>query len=122
MNVSDILPKNVLIVEDVEDLADLARQVLSDQFVVRSAPDAATAIEIAALVRPDVVVLDVQLRRSSGIEVARILHGTCVLIGCSGSDDLRREDLALFDSFILKPYRPRQLLKTVLDAVAVRGG
>lgn len=64
---------SVLVVEDSEDpdLQELARQVLSDSFDVVSVGSGTAATSLACSAMPDIVLLDVQLRGQSGIDVRR---------------------------------------------------
>jgi DNA-binding NarL/FixJ family response regulator len=65
----------VLIVDDHELFRDAARRVLSgDGFdVVAGAADGAGGLRLARELRPDVVLLDVQLPDTDGFQVAREL-------------------------------------------------
>jgi two-component system nitrate/nitrite response regulator NarL len=65
----------VLIVDDHERFRDLARRILTAaRFdVVGEAADGAGALRQAAALRPDVVLLDVQLPDADGFVVARAL-------------------------------------------------
>ena len=62
----------VLIVDDHEGFRSLARTLLASEGfdVVGDAPDGASAVEAATTLRPDVVLLDVQLPDIDGFEVA----------------------------------------------------
>jgi DNA-binding NarL/FixJ family response regulator len=68
-------PLNVLIVDDHELFRETARRVLaaSGFTVVGEANDGAGAIQAVNTLRPDVVVLDVQLPDMNGFQVAREL-------------------------------------------------
>lgn len=65
----------VLIVDDHQTFRSFARELLeSEGFeVVGESEDAASGIEAAASLRPDLVLLDVQLPDLTGFEVARRL-------------------------------------------------
>ena len=72
------MPPRVLIVDDHAPFRDAARRVLSAAGfdVVAGAADAAGALRLARELRPDVVLVDVQLPDSDGFELARELAGT----------------------------------------------
>jgi CheY-like chemotaxis protein len=67
---------SLLLVDDHEDFRRAARRMLEAAGfeVVGEAVDGREALELAALLRPDVVLLDVQLPHLDGIEVADLLH------------------------------------------------
>jgi DNA-binding NarL/FixJ family response regulator len=71
----DAVPCTVLIVDDQDFMRGLLRQLAEDcgLVVVGEVGDEAGALEAAAELEPDVILLDVQLGDGSGIEVARVL-------------------------------------------------
>jgi CheY-like chemotaxis protein len=65
---------SVLVVDDHQGFRSLARRMLeTGGFSVTEAPDGASAIELARLLHPQLVLLDVQLPDASGFSVARLL-------------------------------------------------
>jgi DNA-binding NarL/FixJ family response regulator len=90
----------VLVVDDHAEFRALARAVLeADGFhVVGEAADGAAAIARASDLRPDVVLLDVQLPDIDGFEVARRLrdreHPSRVILTSSRSRSFYRRRLA----------------------------
>lgn len=69
---------SVLIVDDNAAFRDVARELLESggYRVVGEAETAAAAIAVAAVVRPDVVLLDIGLPDRDGFTVCRELHAT----------------------------------------------
>jgi CheY-like chemotaxis protein len=71
---------DVLVVDDSAPCADFARLLLERQGVrvVGVASTSAEAVELAAALRPDVVLVDLMLGNESGLDLARLLapHGT----------------------------------------------
>jgi DNA-binding NarL/FixJ family response regulator len=67
----------VLIVDDHPGFRGWARRVLQAEGfgVVGEAADGAAAIQAVGVLRPDVVLLDIQLPDINGFEVAERLHG-----------------------------------------------
>jgi len=71
------VPPRVLIVDDHAPFRDAARRVLSAAGfdVVAGAADAAGGLQLAGELRPDVVLVDVQLPDADGFQLARELTG-----------------------------------------------
>ncbi len=65
----------VLIVEDDPSIADLVQLVLEDEFGVHAvvAEDGERGLELARKLRPMLVLLDINLPKLSGLDVARLL-------------------------------------------------
>jgi len=78
------MKSSILLVEDHEVLRDGIRSLIgaTDDFeIVAEAADGATAVELAAQHRPDIVVMDIWLPRLSGIEATRkIVQGGCTRV------------------------------------------
>lgn len=78
--------RSVLIVDDHSEFRSVARLLLDTDGwnVVGEAADAAQALDAAAALRPDVVLLDIQLPDRSGFEVAaelaRAVQAPCVVL------------------------------------------
>jgi CheY-like chemotaxis protein len=89
------VPITVLIVDDHPGFRAMARAMLADggYTVVGEAADAHAAVAVAQLVRPDLVLVDVQLGDADGFAVAQTLAGDVagpVVVLTSGRD---RRDL-----------------------------
>jgi two-component system, cell cycle response regulator DivK len=63
--------QKILIVEDNVDLLHLLREVLSRDYEVVTARRGEDAVTLAAVHRPDLVILDLQLPAMDGIEAGR---------------------------------------------------
>jgi DNA-binding NarL/FixJ family response regulator len=70
-------PLTCLIVDDSPEFYEAARQLLADDevTVVGAAATSDQAVDQALALRPDVVLVDVNLGRESGLDVARLLAG-----------------------------------------------
>jgi PleD family two-component response regulator len=70
------MPKCILIVDDHEHTRKLIRSFLEhlDGFVCGEAVDGLDAIQKAASLNPDLIVLDFQMPRMNGLEGARVLN------------------------------------------------
>jgi len=70
-----VRPRTVLVVEDDPLNLELLSTVLEAAgFKVHTAEDARTALQLAARVRPDAVLMDIQLPEMDGLEATRALH------------------------------------------------
>ena len=107
------MSENVLIVDDDSWCRDLAAKALAGATrVIRMARDGFEALRIVDEWPVDLVVLDLEMPRLSGIEVASRLRGSnrtaSVAILCvTGADDVQSRTLALeggADDFLGKPY------------------
>ena len=127
------LPLRVLVVDDNEDIADLMFVALGAAgYEVTLARDGEGALEAAASVRPDAVVLDLGLPGLDGFEVARRLRADptqegVLIIALSGygqASDRQRSEEAGVDQHLVKPV-DFKALQAALDrhhlAVMSRG-
>jgi signal transduction histidine kinase len=116
----------VLVVEDNTDTRDTLRRVLElDGHQVEEAADGLEAVERAAILRPEVVLVDIGLPGLDGFEVARRLRASLgssplliALTGYGQPEDRRRSRDAGFDVHLVKPVTPEQLAA----ALGSRGG
>ena len=114
--------KRVLLVDDNRDTAESLQALLEmDGHMVAVAFTGQAALEQAALVRPEIVILDVGLSDISGYDVARRLRGDTrlpapLLVAVTGSER-NQERLAslqaVFDHHFVKPTSPALLLDLV---------
>jgi two-component system CheB/CheR fusion protein len=119
----------VLIVDDNEDAADaLARVLALEGYVTRTVNDGVAATEVAELLRPDVVLLDIGLPRLDGHEVARWIRSQpwgvatrlVAITGWGQERDRQRSRDAGFDEHLTKPVDPEELLQLLANAVTAR--
>jgi CheY-like chemotaxis protein len=115
----------ILVVDDNEDAANsLAMLLRMKGHDVRTAFDGIGAVDVAAIYKPDVILLDVGLPRLNGFDAARRIregdHGKdVVLIALTGwghAEDRRRSKEAGFDHHLVKPADP-QVLESVLNSL-----
>lgn len=119
---------NVLVVDDEAPLRALMRATLEPPHAVTEAEDAAVALAAVRAERPDVVILDVMLPGTSGIDVLRELRTdsdlaaipVVVVSAWDAEEDRRRIDEVGADAFVAKPFLPEELLATV-ERVLRRG-
>jgi CheY-like chemotaxis protein len=110
----------VLIVEDNRDtLVSTAAVLRYEQYDVVTAPDGHTALEMAKLHRPDVVLLDIGLPGMDGYEVAKALRqqktgGTLYIAAVTGygkQEDKERAVKAGIDAHLTKPADPSVIVR-----------
>jgi len=110
-------PLNILIIEDIEDSAWTLRDLLElEGHEVRIATDGGNGIELAIVVRPDVIVCDLGLPGIDGYEVAKRLRAAgsaaelIALRGFASSEDVHRVQEAGFGYHLAKPADVENLL------------
>jgi PAS domain S-box-containing protein len=117
--------RRILVVDDNEDAANsLATLLRFKGHDVRTAYDGISAVDVAALYQPDVILLDVGLPRLNGFDAARRIreseHGKDVILialtGWGHAEDRRRSKEAGFDHHYVKPADPN-VLDTLLNSL-----
>jgi len=112
-------PVHVLVVDDEQPILDLVRGYLEREgWLVSSATDGDAALELAARERPDVVVLDLMLPGTDGIEVCRRLRtfsdAYVVMLTAKSEEVDKLVGLAIgADDYVTKPFSPRELVARI---------
>ncbi|RBM17488.1 DNA-binding response regulator [Prauserella sp. PE36] len=113
----------VLVVDDDENVRDVVRRYLEIAgFRVELAGDGERALELFAWHRPDLVVLDVMMPGTSGLEVCRRLRESSevpvVMLTALGEEENRIAGLQLgADDYVTKPFSPRELALRVASVL-----
>jgi len=108
-------PARVLVVEDDQTVAEVVITYLRrDGHLVEHACDGVAALEVAARLEPDLVVLDLMLPELDGLEVCRRLRASrpvsVIMLTALGSESDRVMGLELgADDYVTKPFSPREL-------------
>jgi DNA-binding response OmpR family regulator len=119
--------KRVLVVDDEDKIREIVRSYLEREgFDVAEARDGDGALKAAREWSPDLVVLDVMMPGTDGIEVLRQLRTTSelpVILLTARTEELDTlVGLSVgADDYVTKPFRPRELvarIKTVLRRAA----
>ncbi len=111
--------KTVLVVEDELRIARLVRDYLEQAgFAVLHAGDGAEALSLARAVRPDMIVLDLGLPGSDGLDVTRSLRersAVPIIMLTARTDEADRiVGLELgADDYVTKPFSPKELVARV---------
>ena len=114
--------KTILYVEDNEFNRKLVRDLLArTSYRLLEAVDGETGVAVAQRERPDLIIMDIQLPRMSGLEATRVLRAdpvtaqTPIIVitsfAFSGDDQKAKEAGA--SQYLAKPYSPRELLETI---------
>jgi DNA-binding response OmpR family regulator len=109
----------IVLVEDNEDTREMMSTLLTRHgFVVRTAADGLSAVQLIAEFSPHAALVDVGLPGIDGFEVARRVRTTSndqhvILIALTGYGQLSDRATAIqagFDAHLVKPVRLQQLL------------
>jgi DNA-binding response OmpR family regulator len=114
--------RKLLIVDDEEGVRSLVRMTLeSDTYEILEARRGDDALRIVRERHPDLVLLDVMLPDTSGVEVCRSLKSDpetssvaiVMLTAKAQTTDLERAEDAGADGYFTKPFSPVALLQRV---------
>jgi CheY-like chemotaxis protein len=114
--------KHILIVDDYPDALDMwAIYLRAMGYQVSTAADGVEALAQARRLHPDAIILDLELPRMSGFDVARQLRANpqtehIPLIAATGYSDviqLDRAHEAGFDQIVVKPCDPDLLVEEI---------
>lgn len=114
--------KHILIVDDYPDAVEIwALYLRAFGYQVSTAGDGAEAVKQAERLLPDLIVLDLELPRISGFDVAKHLRAnpateSIPLIAATGYSHQRQLDLAReagFDLIVVKPCEPDKLINKI---------
>lgn len=118
-------PRRVLLIEDNTDAREMLRMMLEFAgHAVYDAPDGARGLELLAVARPDVGIIDIGLPRMDGYQVAKRIrqhpHGQGMLLlaltGYSSAGDIQRSSEHGFDHHLVKPVDPERLARLLEGA------
>jgi two-component system KDP operon response regulator KdpE len=112
--------KTILIVEDDKDLMlAMSVRLIAHGFTTLSAPDAASAIQSAAMRKPDLILMDLGLPDSNGFVVMEIvsqLKSACPIIVVSARPADVYRDAALMagaKDYFQKPFDNNALMSAI---------
>jgi len=114
--------KKILLIEDNEFNRKIVRDLLARQpYDLLEAHDGEAGVAAARRDRPDVIVMDVQLPKLSGLDATRAIRADpdtakipiIVVTSFALSGDDKKAMDAGASAYLAKPYSPRQLLDTI---------
>ena len=114
--------RTILYVEDNEYNRKIVRQLLSrTSYRLREAVDGEAGVTAALEAPPDLILMDVQLPKMSGLDATRVLRSDArtrhipiiVITSFALSGDRERATEAGAAGYLAKPYSPRELLALV---------
>ena len=114
--------RTILYVEDNEYNRKIVRQLLSrSSYRLIEAVDGAAGVALAIDELPDLILMDVQLPKMSGLDATRVLRADVrtkhipivVITSFALSGDRERATEAGAAGYLAKPYSPRELLALV---------
>ena len=118
--------KTILYVEDNEFYRKIVRQLLAQtRYRLREAPDGESGVRAAQEELPDLILMDVQLPKMSGLDATRQLRADprtarvpiIVITSYALSGDEQKARDAGATAYIAKPYSPRDLLSKIREIV-----
>jgi len=114
--------RSILYVEDNEYNRKIVRQLLSrSSYRLIEAVDGEAGVAQAIEEQPDLILMDVQLPRMSGLDATRVLRADertrhipiIIITSFALSGDRERATAAGAAGYLAKPYSPRELLGLV---------
>jgi len=117
-------PKTILYVEDNEFNRKIVRQLLAQtNYRLREATDGEMGIAAAQQEPPDLILMDVQLPKITGLEATRRLRSDprtatipiIVITSYALSGDAQKAKDAGATGYLAKPYSPRDLLARIRE-------
>jgi CheY-like chemotaxis protein len=121
-----VVPPTILICEDEEPLRELIRAALGDDYRFVEATDGRAALDLARDLRPDLIVLDVMMPGTSGLDVLAALReeprtGDTPVVVITAWTHAQQEALdAGAQRFVSKPFDPDELKAIVDELLALR--
>lgn len=119
---------NFLLVDDEPLICEMLHDILVDleYNVIGQANNGTSAIEKAALLKPDIVFLDINMPEISGLDALASIktrNKDIIVIMVTANSDTSTVQQAVrtgADGYILKPFNANQIIRAVEKAVAKR--
>jgi len=116
--------RTILYVEDNEFNRKIVRQLLSQtSYRLIEAIDGESGVAMALAERPDLILMDVQLPKMSGLDATRTLRADArtneipivIITSFALSGDREKAAAAGATRYLAKPYSPRELMTLVRE-------
>jgi len=117
--------KTILIAEDEDPLRELVRVSLGGDYLFAEAADGSRALELVFELEPDLIVLDLMLPGTSGVDVLAAVRAepaignTPVVVISAWTHAQQAAVDAGADRFVPKPFDPDEL-KAIVDELLMR--
>ena len=113
--------RTVLTIEDNEYNRKIVRKLLGSSYRLVEAVDGEAGVALAVAELPNLILMDVQLPKMSGLEATRILRADArtkhipivIITSFALSGDRERADDSGAAAYLAKPYSPGELLALV---------
>jgi two-component system, response regulator PdtaR len=114
----------VLIADDQETMSALIRRLLVQigHVVIGKAKNGREAIDLAILLKPDILLMDIEMPEMDGLEAAKHIQEQCpmpvvLLTGHSDPEMVRKASHIGVGAYLLKPPSAPELERTIIIAV-----
>jgi len=113
----------ILIVDDDRDFLEELQETLSlNGYDAIAVDDGISALEVAPMVKPDLILLDIKMKGMYGFQVAERLKGSprtsyipiIAMTGCfTRKEDTRLMTLCGMETCLMKPFNPSELILVI---------
>ncbi|MDR3599010.1 MAG: response regulator [Desulfosporosinus sp.] len=119
----------VMIVDDIQDTRESVRRLLEfedDIEVVSDAGDGSEALSIAEKIKPDIVLMDINMPEMNGLRTTelmreRVPEADIIIMSVQGEPDyIRRAMLAGARDYIVKPFSGEELVNAIVRVFTTR--
>ena len=113
---------HILVVDDDNRIRELVKQYLEEKkFIVSTASDAANAKKIIAILKFDILILDIMMPGESGLSLTKYIKKNnttpIILLTAKGEAKDRIKGLELgADDYLGKPFEPKELLLRIKNS------
>ncbi len=122
---------HILVAEDERDIRELIHFTLMFAgHQVTQASNGLEAVELAAQVKPDLIMMDVRMPKMTGYEACRQMkqndatkHIPVVFLSAKGQDEEVQTGMEVgATAYILKPFAPEELTRRIAEILANSDG